>query len=124
MCIIGSEIAALGSFFQISISCFPLFTFFFIKELYSLEQSHTNWPSDCPSHINHNKIRYIGASCGIIQTFTRQFFARLSSQSLINGGLRNEKKRMEIFNYGAIMAVGDFLFQSRQPLNWNSGNSN
>lgn len=22
------------------------------------------------------------------------------------------------------MAVGDFLFQSQQPLNWNSGNSN
>lgn len=36
---------------------------------------------------------------------------------LINRGLRNEKKLMEIFNYGAIMAVGDFLFQSQQPLN-------
>lgn len=39
-----------------------------------------------------------GASHTLTQTVKPQFIARLSSPSLINGGLWNEKKRMEIFN--------------------------
>lgn len=39
-----------------------------------------------------------GASYSPIPTLTFQFIGRLFSISLINGGLWNEKRRMEIFN--------------------------